>query len=110
LTTRQTFGAIDGEQLAPMSGRDPLAAMNPDLRGFDLPCHLPFVFREPFAARWPASGALVLLARGSISGNGTAMKHHEAGGLGDPWTLWSLRIWGAVVRSIRLLRTEARSS
>jgi hypothetical protein len=28
LTTRQTFGAIDGEQLAPMSGRDPLAAIS----------------------------------------------------------------------------------
>jgi hypothetical protein len=30
-------------------------------------------------ARWPASGALALLAGGSISRNGTAKKRHEAG-------------------------------
>jgi hypothetical protein len=32
--------------------------------------------------RWPASGALVLLAVGSISGNGTSKQRHEAGELG----------------------------
>jgi len=49
---------------------------------------------EPCAARWPASGALVLLARGNISGNGTADKHHEAGDRGDPETRRRMDIRG----------------
>jgi hypothetical protein len=35
--------------------------------------------------RWPASGALVLVAGGRISGDGTAQQRHEAGGMGTLW-------------------------
>ena len=39
---------------------------------------MPFRLRESFVVRWPATGAVVLLARGSYSGNGTAKVEHEA--------------------------------
>jgi hypothetical protein len=45
---------------------------------------LAFGLRDSISARWPASGALVLLARGSICRYRTENERHEAGVLGYP--------------------------